>query len=181
MDINDRISCYPTMFIWVRIKSCQPDLCFSEQTDVAGGTTTLQLGTDVVDLDSGDFTDVTSSDVEDDINLRGRVLIVLSQACDNLILTPPLRFSDGFSARTHMASLTPHSNHRVSLLIILTSSKSVLCPLAFKWSKTAESLMTSHPGNHRSQGLQHQYPAEGWWFHPQRWFAPKNASLVDKI
>ena len=125
---------------WVRNKSCQPDLHFSEQTDVAGGTTTLQLGTDVVDLDSGDFPDVTSSDVEDDVNLRGRVLIVLSQACDSLILTPPLRFSDGFSARTHMASLTPRSNQRVSLSIILTSSKSVLCPLAFKWSKTAETL-----------------------------------------
>ena len=66
----------------VRIKSCQPDLRFSEQTDVAGGTTTLQLGTDDVDLDSGDFPDVTSSDVEDDVNLRGRVLIVLSQTCD---------------------------------------------------------------------------------------------------
>ena len=67
---------------WVRIKSCQPwpDLRFSEQTDVAGGTTTLQLGTDVEDLDSGDFPDVTSSDVEDDVNLRGRVLIILSQA-----------------------------------------------------------------------------------------------------
>ena len=64
---------------WVRNKSCQPDLRFSEQTDVASGTTTLQLGTDVVDLDSGDFPDVTSSDVEDDVNLRGRVLIVLSQ------------------------------------------------------------------------------------------------------
>ena len=24
-------------------------------------------------------------------------------------------------------------------------------------------------------------PAEGWWFHPQRRFAPKNVSLVDKI
>ena len=103
---------------------------FSEQTDVAGGTTTLKLGTDVVvDLDSGDFPDVTSSDVEDDVNLRGRVLIVLSQACDSLILTPPLRFSDGFSARTHMASLTPRSNHRVSLSIILTSSKSVFWQL----------------------------------------------------
>ena len=30
--------------------------------------------------------------------------------------------------------------HRVSLFIILTSSKSVLCPMAFKWSKTAETL-----------------------------------------
>ena len=68
---------------WVRNKSCQPDLHFSEQTDVTGGTTTLQLGTDVVDLDSGDFPDVTSSDVEDDVNLRVRVLIVLSQACDS--------------------------------------------------------------------------------------------------
>ena len=125
---------------WDRIKSCQPDLRFSEQTDVAGGTTTLQLGTDVVDLDSGDFTDVTSSDDEDEVNLRGRVLIVLSQACDSLILTPPLRFSDGFSARAHMASLTPRSNHWISLSIILTSSKSVLCPLAFTWSKTAETL-----------------------------------------
>ena len=28
---------------WVRNKSCQPDLHFSEQTDVAGGTTTLQV------------------------------------------------------------------------------------------------------------------------------------------
>ena len=44
---------------------------FSEQTDVAGGTITLQLGIDVVDIDSGDFPDVTSSDVEDDINLQG--------------------------------------------------------------------------------------------------------------
>ena len=35
---------------WVRIKSCQPDLHFLEQTNIAGGTTTLQLGTDVVDL-----------------------------------------------------------------------------------------------------------------------------------
>ena len=124
---------------WVRNKSCQPDWRFSEQTDVAGGTTTLQLGTDVVDL-SPVISRVTSSDVEDDVNLRGRVLIVLSQACDSLILTPPLRFTDGFSARTHMASLTPHSNHRVSLSIIFASSKSVLCLLAFKWSKTAETL-----------------------------------------
>ena len=91
-------------------KSCQPDLRFSKQTDVAGGTATLQLGSDVVDLDSSDFPDVTSSDVEDDFNLRGRVLIVLSQARDSLILTPPLRFSDGFSARTQMASFTPRSN-----------------------------------------------------------------------
>ena len=80
------------------------------------------------------------SDVEDDVNLQGRVLIVLSQACDSLILTPPLRFSDGFSARTQMASFTPRSNHRVSVSIILTYSKSVLCLLAFKWSKTAETL-----------------------------------------
>ena len=129
-----------TIHPWVRNKSCQPDLHFSEQTDIAGGTTTLQLGTDVVDLDSGDSPDVTSSDVEDDVNLRGRVLIVLSQACDSLILTPPLQFSDGLSARTHMAPLTPRSNHRVSLSIILNSSKSVLCPLTFKWSKTAETL-----------------------------------------
>ena len=59
---------------------------FFEQTDVAGGTTTLQLVSDVVDSDSSDFLDVTSSDVENDVNLRGRVLIVLSQACDSLIL-----------------------------------------------------------------------------------------------
>ena len=39
---------------WVRNKSCQPDLRFLKQTDVAGGTTTLQLGSDVVDLDSSD-------------------------------------------------------------------------------------------------------------------------------
>ena len=39
----------------------QTYLRFSEQTNVAGGTTTLQLGSDVVDLDSGDFPDVTSS------------------------------------------------------------------------------------------------------------------------
>ena len=38
---------YPVV-VWVRNKSCQPDLHFSEQTDVAGGTTTLQLGTDVL-------------------------------------------------------------------------------------------------------------------------------------
>ena len=83
-------------------KSCQPDLRFSERTDVAGGTTTLQLDTDVADLDSGDFQDVTSSDVEDDVNLRGR-------------------------------------------------------------------------------GLQYQYPGEGWWFQPQRRFAPKYVSLIDKV
>ena len=34
----------------VKINSCQPDVV-SEQTDVAVGTTTLQLGCDVVDLD----------------------------------------------------------------------------------------------------------------------------------
>ena len=43
-------------------------------------------------------------------------------------------------------------------------------------------LMMSHPGNHRSQGLHHQYPAEGWWFHSyKRRFASKNVSLVNKI
>ena len=96
---------------WVRIKSCQPDFHFLEQINIAGGATTIQLGTDVVDLDSGDFPDVTSSDVEDDVNL--------------------CQF---------------HLQH----------------------------LMTSHPGNHQSQGLQHQYPPERWWFHPQCWFAPQN-------
>ena len=35
-----------------------------------------------------------SSDVEADVNLLGRVLIVQSQACDSVILTPPLQFSD---------------------------------------------------------------------------------------
>ena len=65
----------------------------------------------------------------------------MSQACDSLILTPSVRFSGGFSARTQMASFTPRSNHRVSLSIILTSSKAILCPLlAFRWSKTAETL-----------------------------------------
>ena len=34
---------------------------------------TLQLGSDVVDLDSSDFRDVTSSDVEDDVNLQGKI------------------------------------------------------------------------------------------------------------
>ena len=27
----------------------------------------------------------------------------------------------------------------------------------------------------------HQYPAEGWWFHPQCRFAPQNVSLVDNF
>ena len=45
----------------------------------------FSMGTDVIDLDSGDFPDVTSSDVEDGVNLRERVLIVLSQACDRTI------------------------------------------------------------------------------------------------
>ena len=131
-----------TNIIWVRNKSCQSDFHFSEQTDVAGGTTTLQLGTDFVDLDSGDFPDVTSSDVglDDDVNLRGRVLIVLSQASNSLFLTPPQRFSDGLSCRTHMTCFTPCSHHRVSLSMVWTSSKSVLCPLDFKWSKAADTL-----------------------------------------
>ena len=34
---------------------------------------------------------------------KGGWLIVLSQACDNLILTLPLRFSDGFSARIKLS------------------------------------------------------------------------------
>ena len=76
-NIHLRDCCIQRTVIWVRNKSCQPDLHFSEQTDVAGGTATLQLGTDVVDLDSGDSPDVTSSDVKDDVNLPGRVLIVL--------------------------------------------------------------------------------------------------------
>ena len=48
---------------------------FFGANDIADGTTTLQLGTDVIDLDSGDFPDVTSSDVEDNI----RKLITKSQ------------------------------------------------------------------------------------------------------
>ena len=83
-------------------KSCQPDLRFLEHLDVACGTTTLQLGSDVVDLDSGDFRDVTLSDVEDDINLQGRVLIVLSQACDSLFPTPPLRLGSGSTRNVSM-------------------------------------------------------------------------------
>ena len=35
---------------WVRNQSCQPDLHFSEPTDVAFWTTTLQLGSDVQHL-----------------------------------------------------------------------------------------------------------------------------------
>ena len=45
-------------------KFYQPDLYFSEQIDVAGGTTTLQLGSDIVDLDTGDFRDVKGGDYE---------------------------------------------------------------------------------------------------------------------
>ena len=62
-----------TISVWVKNKSCQSDLRISEQTDIAAGTTTLKLGSDVVDLDSSDFRDVTSSGVEDDFNLMSSV------------------------------------------------------------------------------------------------------------
>ena len=63
-------TCRTTCIIWDRNKSYQLELYFSEQTDITGRTTTLQLGSDAVDMDSGDFQDVTSSDVKDDINLQ---------------------------------------------------------------------------------------------------------------
>ena len=49
---------------------------FLEQTDIAGGTITLLLFSEVADLDSGDFLDVTSSDVEDDINCNLQLIIL---------------------------------------------------------------------------------------------------------
>ena len=52
----------------LRNQSGQPDFLFSEHTNVVGETITLQLGTDVVDLDFRNFQDVTSSDVDDDIS-----------------------------------------------------------------------------------------------------------------
>ena len=53
---------------------------------------------------------MTSSEVDfdDDVSLQGKVfLIVLSQACERLLRTPPLRLREGSSALTQIASLTP--------------------------------------------------------------------------
>ena len=125
---------------WVRNKSYQLDLYFSEQTKVAGDTITLQLGSDAVDLNSGNFCDVTTSSDVHDVNLWGRVLILLSQACDSLFWLLCSNLVMGFLSAPRWLLLFHISNRKVSLSMILTSSKSVLCPLAFKWPKTAKAL-----------------------------------------
>ena len=65
----------------------------------------------------------------------------VSQEWDKRNLSPPLRFKEGASTLSQIASFTPRSNHRASLSRILTSGGKVLCPLATLWVYTGESLV----------------------------------------